>query len=89
MLLEKAWAKVHGGYLNINAGLTREALHDLTGAPAITFFNDQGTSEERFNIILEGEKRDFIMAAGSDDLMGNGRDNQEQKTGIVGSHAYS
>lgn len=34
ILLEKAWAKVHGGYMNIAAGLTREALRDLTGASA-------------------------------------------------------
>lgn len=26
MILEKAWAKIHGGYGNIAAGLTREAL---------------------------------------------------------------
>ena len=38
ILLEKAWAKVHGGYMNIAAGLTREALRDLTGASAITYF---------------------------------------------------
>jgi hypothetical protein len=33
MLLEKAYAKVHGGYYNIHSGLSREALRDLTGAP--------------------------------------------------------
>ena len=38
MLLEKAWAKVHGGYANIDAGLARDALHDLTGAPTETFY---------------------------------------------------
>ena len=38
MLIEKAWAKVHGGYYNISAGLTREALRDLTGASAKTYF---------------------------------------------------
>ena len=32
MLLEKAYAKVYGGYYNINAGLSREALWELTGA---------------------------------------------------------
>jgi len=26
ILLEKAWAKTFGGYMNIEAGLTREAL---------------------------------------------------------------
>ena len=38
ILLEKCWAKCHGGYLNIEAGLTREALRDLTGASCTTFF---------------------------------------------------
>lgn len=37
MLLEKAWAKIFKGYLNIEAGLTREALRDLTGASCKTF----------------------------------------------------
>lgn len=37
ILLEKAWAKVFGGYMNIEAGLTREALRDLTGACCKTF----------------------------------------------------
>jgi hypothetical protein len=89
MLLEKAWAKVHGGYLNINSGLTREALHDLTGAPSMTFFNDEGTDDERWNMIYDGDRNDFIMAAGTKDLSGQGRDFYEEKTGIVGSHAYS
>jgi len=89
MLLEKGWAKVHGGYLNISAGLTREALHDLTGAPAITYFSDEGTSDHRWDIIMDAEKKNFIMSAGSDDLNGNGRDDREETTGIVGSHAYS
>ena len=33
MLLEKAYAKAHGGYYNINWGYSSEALRDLTGAP--------------------------------------------------------
>ena len=45
MILEKAWAKVHGGYMNIAAGLTREALRDLTGASAKTYFtSDKGAN---------------------------------------------
>ena len=41
MILEKAWAKIHGGYLNIESGLTREALRDLTGASCETFFTNK------------------------------------------------
>jgi hypothetical protein len=41
MILEKAWAKIHGGYSKIEAGLTRECLHDLTGAPTKNIWTDE------------------------------------------------
>jgi len=41
MLLEKAWAKTYLSYDNIEAGLTRECLHDLTGAPTKTMWTDE------------------------------------------------
>lgn len=89
MILEKAWAKVHGGYLNINSGLTREALHDLTGAPCITYFIHEDTEDGRWNTLYNANRNKYIMTAGTLDLMGDGTDQQEKKTGIVGSHAYS
>jgi hypothetical protein len=33
LLLEKAYAKINGCYSNIEAGLTGNAIRDLTGAP--------------------------------------------------------
>jgi len=35
-LLEKAYAKLHGGYINILAGTPQEALQDLTGQPTLS-----------------------------------------------------
>ena len=87
MLLEKAWAKIHGGYLNIAAGLTREALRDLTGASAKTYFVEDG-SEGLWRIIHQGFNRNFIMTAGSDNLS-FGSDQFVSKIGLAGSHAYS
>ena len=87
VLLEKAWAKVHGGYLNIEAGLTREALRDLTGASAKTFFTKQNP-EDLWNKLMEAESKEFIMTAGSDNL-NSGSDAYIAKIGICGSHAYS
>ena len=34
MILEKAWAKVHGNYSRIEIGNSFEPLRDLTGAPS-------------------------------------------------------
>lgn len=42
LLLEKAYAKVHGGYKNIVAGKPHEAMQDLTGCPTTCFsFSDE------------------------------------------------
>jgi calpain-15 len=91
MMLEKAWAKVHDGYLNISAGLTREALRDLTGASAKTFFTDKNNpakKKELWGVLCESFLNDHILCAGSDDLSG-GSDAYIEKIGICGSHAYS
>jgi len=37
VLLEKAWAKLHGSYHRIEAGYPQNVFRDLTGAPAITY----------------------------------------------------
>ena len=84
LLLEKAWAKIYGNYLRIEGGLTKEALHNLTGAPAETIF----MSEERlWNTMIEGERHNWIMTCGSGSSVEGV--NQLQKSGLVGSHAYS
>ena len=90
MLLEKAWAKVHNGYMNISAGLTREALRDLTGASAKTFFTEKSgpKKEQQWDVLCDAFKIGHIMCAGSDDLSG-GSDAYIEKIGICGSHAYS
>lgn len=87
ILLEKAWAKVHGGYMNIASGLTREALRDLTGASAKTFFTKRNR-EQLWEKLMEANHLKFIMTAGTDNL-NNGSDSYIDKVGIAGSHAYT
>lgn len=65
VLLEKAWAKVHGSYEKIEAGRRKQpannqrieagqahyTLRDLTGAPSYQYFNEN--TPNIFDIILE------------------------------------
>jgi len=89
--LEKAWAMCYGNYAKIEAGLTREALHDLTGAPVKYFLTADMTDKEKegmWHQLVEGEKKEFCMTCGADDFSGDGNDDQSVM-GIVSSHAYS
>jgi hypothetical protein len=100
MLLEKAWAKVHLGYLNIASGKARDALRDLTGAPTETFnlkeqkveeVLGQGLNEKNlkaWNALVDGFSRNFVIC-GSTKNFNNGCDMVDAKLGISGNHAYS
>ena len=37
LILEKAYAKLHGGYYQLRNGFVNEALLDLTGCPSISY----------------------------------------------------
>ena len=97
MIMEKAWAKIHGGYLNTEWGLLDEALHDLTGAPADYFEikPDGPTRDNLWNILKDSLKEEFLVTCGTRDY--NNKDepeheiikNAEKDTGLVGTHAYS
>ena len=98
MLLEKAWAKIHSGYLNISCGFTGEALRDFTGAPTQTnFFKDQNfkidkilneRNQTNWNLLMEGFRKKFIMCTSSKNI-NNGSDEVDKDLGISGNHAYS
>jgi calpain-15 len=89
MLIEKAYAKVHGGYMNIDGGLTREALKDLTGAPTETFFSTSDNPDMHWRRILDGEDKNHIMTAQTSNFTGKNNDSRDKETGLCGNHAYS
>ena len=98
MLLEKAWAKVHMGYLNIACGFAREALRDLTGAPTMSYFFKDGQAvkygymsqrnSDNWEIMKEAFGKKYIMCASTKNF-NKGDDSVDKKTGLSGSHAYS
>ena len=62
IMLEKAWAKLHHDYVKIIAGLSHETFRDMTGAPS---WMHKSKVEGLWEKILNGEKRDYMMACGA------------------------
>lgn len=46
MLLEKAWAKLHGSYFKIESGFSEDVFRELTGAPTLTFETEVSSLDE-------------------------------------------
>lgn len=89
MLIEKAWAKVHGGYSNIEAGYINEALASITGAPVKIFRVKEATEDEAWRNLIESKQKDYITCASTSDITKVVTDTPNEKTGLSGSHSYS
>lgn len=85
-LLEKAWAKLYGNYLNIEAGSPEEPLHDLTGAPVKVFDlrSKKLCLESFWKTLLKASENVWPMVAGSKKF-----DNKRSSKGIISGHAYT
>ena len=96
-LIEKAWAKIHGGYLNVEKGSMEESLHAMTGAPTTEYIMDNEkdtpeTIEEHWDLLLRGRNNGYILGAGTvNGKSGRTRTSKgiDTTTGLVLGHAYS
>ena len=85
IILEKAWAKVNGGYGLIESGWILEGFRALTGFPTDIICHDNSINEgELFAKILEGSKEKTLMGCSS-----YGTSDSDIVNGIVQSHAYA
>jgi len=84
-LLEKAYAKLHGCYYNIENGLCHYALRDLTGAPVEELY-DEPDVDKVWNFIQEGLSRQHFLTCGTE--LGD-EEEDEGPEGIVRGHAYT
>ena len=80
-LLEKAWAKVNGGYSNIIKGWMHQALQTFTGFASSSLNHTGMSKEEVWNKITSALVKDCIIACSS-------KKDVESK-GLVNSHAYT
>ena len=83
---EKAYAKVHKGYVIIAGGSCGPTLRDLSGAPAYTTcWEGEEETPDLWDKIIEGEQMNYAMSAGSPGV----DEGALNDTGIVPGHAYS
>jgi Ca2+-binding EF-hand superfamily protein len=85
-LLEKAYAKLYGGYESLKGGKTSEALEDFTGGVTESF--DIKKADSLYDKILKGIKRSCLMGCS---IKATTRDDMEAKltSGLIKGHAYS
>lgn len=89
VVLEKAWAKLHGSYERIEAGDSVNTIRDLIGAPGDSYNMRQADEfEGLWEKIQKADQRDWIISCSIDD-----RDEQETarltELGLVPGHAYT
>jgi hypothetical protein len=89
MILEKAYAKLHGSYEAIEGGHTSDGLTDLTGLPSYSVDIQKKQSEiadgSFWKSILDWHENGFMMGCGSH----SGSDTDHNNMGIVQGHAFS
>lgn len=99
LLLEKAYAKVHGNYVQLRAGFVSHGMSDLTGAPCReykfpkerqVYESIKDYANDLWGKLTSADGRGWIMCAGTpgvDKFTEGGGPNEDH--GIVPGHAYS
>ena len=84
-LLEKAYAKLHGCYQNLEGGYCRNAMEDLSGGLSELFpLSDTDKPDNTFNILKKACDRGSLMCTSTP-----GTGENKNKTGLISGHAYT
>ena len=88
ILLEKAWAKLHGDYVRIIGGLSHETFRDLTGAPSYIYQTQYVGEEQLWDILMSADQKNYMMACG---VSGDTQQECDElgEEGLINGHAYS
>ena len=85
MLLEKAWAKINGGYLNIMGGMPCNMLKTFTSFATEYILHKDWDKQELWAKLLHSHKNDYIGSCATEEI----DDGTTDKLGVVGGHAYT
>lgn len=83
ILLEKAWAKVNGGYANIISGWPSDALAAITGFATQRLNHKELAIDELWTNLKMADESDKIMCTSTKD------DQSVENYGLVQNHAYT
>ena len=93
MMIEKLFAKVYGGYNNLQMGTCRSAFVDLTGCPVLTIKTEDFKTAQFENSFFEPKYQFFLRikkALRVGYLVTCGSNEGElAHPKLIGSHAYS
>lgn len=70
-IIEKAWAKVKGSYMNADGGISSNALRFMTGAPSPQFYwKDFGENamDGAYKMLKDSFKKGYIVNIGTDGI---------------------
>jgi len=86
LLLEKAYAKLHGSYMKIESGSAAAALSDLTGGPCFIGKVAEISDDEIWATLTLHDRLDHVMCCNVTDA--TDRD-LEKEVGLIKKHAYA
>ena len=80
-LLEKAWAKINGGYSNIIKGFAHNVLETLTGFPSLNLMHSSYSNNQIMDYIMKSYKNKYLITSTTKDDF--------KETGIERNHTYA